>query len=146
MGSFATYDPKAVVLVLDGNPISGYTDGSFISIAFDEQQWEKTTGADGHTARAKSNNYTGTLTLTLMATSIGNDILNALWQRDRRNNSGAVQMTLRDTLGRTVWSAQNAWVQQMPDQEFSKEVGEREWVLDCDELFGTMGGNQALPA
>ena len=109
--SFATYDPAEVHISLDGNPITGFADGTFVEIAFDDQQWNKTTGADGHTARSKTNNY-------------------------------GVELIVKDSLGRTVWSAQNAWVQQMPNQAFSKQSENREWIIDCDALFGTIGGNQ----
>lgn len=142
--SFATYDPKDVHVIIDGNPISGYADGTFLSVEFDEQQWNKVTGADGHTARSKTNNYAGKVTVTLLATSVGNDVMNSLWQRDRRNNSGAVPLIVRDSQGRTVWSAQYAWVQQMPTQDFSKDTESREWVIDCADLAGSIGGNQIL--
>ena len=142
--TFATYDPKEVHLILDGIPVTGFADGTFIKVTFDENQWNKKTGADGHTARAKSNNYAGTVTATLMGTSSGNDVLNALWQRDRRNNTGKVDMLVRDMQGRTVWSSKHAWVQKMPDQTYGKEVENREWVLDCANLVGAAGGNDNL--
>ena len=139
---FATYDPKEVKVVLGDNPITGYADGTFVEIEFDEQQWNKVTGADGLTSRSKTNNYAGTVTITLLATSPGNDVLNALWQKDRRNNNGVVPLLIKDASGRTRWSSQHAWVQQMPSQSFSKDTEEREWIIDCAELRGNIGGNQ----
>lgn len=142
--SFATYDPAEVYVTLGGNVISGYADGTFINIEFDEQQWNKTTGADGHTARSKTNNYAGKVTLTLMQTSAGNDVLSALWVADKRNNGGVVDLLVTDALGNTRWSATNAWVQKMPNQGFGKESDTREWVIDCTSLLGFAGGNQAI--
>lgn len=140
--TFATYDPAEVHLTIDGLTITGYADGTFIETAFDEQQWNKVTGADGHTARSKTNNYAGSFTVTLLATSAGNDILNALWKRDRRNNTGVVPASVIDSQGNTEWTARHAWIQQMPTQSFAKEVETRVWVIDCANLIGNIGGNQ----
>lgn len=140
--SFAQYDSKQVKVIVDGNPISGYVDGTFVEVEFDEQQWNKVTGADGLTSRSKTNNYGGTVTITLQGTSPSNDVLSALWNRDRRNNTGAIPILIKDANGRTVWTAQKAWIQQMPNQAFSKDVEDREWVLDCADLMGHAGGNQ----
>ena len=140
---FSQYDPKEVQVIVGGNPITGYADGTFVVVDFDEQSWNKATGADGHVGRAKSNNFGGTITITLMATSNGNDILSALWNRDRRDNGGVVNILVKDALGTTIWSAAQAWIQKLPEQSFSKDIEEREWVFDCANLVGVVGGNQA---
>ena len=144
MPGFASYDPKQVQVIVDGNPITGFADGTFVEVEFDEQQWNKVTGADGLTSRAKTNNYAGTITVTLLATSNGNDIMSALWNRDRRNNTGVVNVLIKDATGRTVWSSPQSWVQQMPTQGFSKDTEERAWVIDCANLAGNAGGNQLV--
>jgi hypothetical protein len=55
-----------------------------------------------------------------------------------------VGLLIRDLSGRTIWQARNAWVQQMPNQGFSKNAENREWVIDCDALNGQAGGNLQL--
>ncbi len=140
--AFASYDPKQVQVIVDGNPITGFADGTFVEVEFDEQQWNKVTGADGLTSRAKTNNYAGVITITLLSTSSGNDILSALWNRDRRSNTGVVNVLIKDATGRTVWSSPQTWIQQIPTQSFSKDTEERSWVLDSAGLAGHAGGNQ----
>ena len=142
--AFASYDPKQVQVIVDGNPITGFADGTFVEVEFDEQQWNKVTGADGLTSRSKTNNYAGTIVITLLATASGNDILSALWNRDRRNNTGVFNALIKDATGRTVWSSGQTWIQQMPTQGFSKDTEERSWVLDCANLAGHAGGNQVI--
>ena len=142
MPGFASYDPKQVQVIVDGNPITGFADGTFVEVEFDEQQWNKVSGADGLVSRSKTNNFGGTITITLLATSNSNDILSAIWNRDRRNNNGVVPILVKDSQGRTVWSAAHAWVQQMANQAYSKDTEEREWVFDCAEHMGAAGGNQ----
>ena len=142
--SFATYDFSQVNVILGGVPITGFADGTSVTVEFDEEQFTKVTGADGLTTRSKSNNYAGSVTLTLQQTSKSNDELSALWNADRINNNGVVPLLIKDNSGRTLWAAENAWVQQMPTQEFGKELADREWVLDCSALTGLAGGNQPL--
>lgn len=142
MAGFATYNPKEVHVILGGHPITGFADGTFVEVEFDSQQWNKVTGADAFTSRAKSNDYGGKVTITLLSTSPGNDIISTLWNKDRKDSSGVVPLMIKDASGRTKWSAKNAWVQQMPNQSFSKETEERAWVIDCAELIGDAGGNQ----
>lgn len=140
--SFAEYDASQVTVVFNGAILSGYADGTFVTVNFDEQQWNKTTGADGLTQRSKTGNYAGNVSVTLLNGSASNDVLSAAWNADRVGNNGKGPLIVRDLSGRTIWSAKNAWVQQMPSQGFGKDAENREWVLDCDELFGTAGGNE----
>lgn len=140
--AFAQIDPKQVIITMGGSPISGFPDGTYISIAFDADQYSKKTGADGLTTRVKSNNYSGAITITLQQSSSGNDLLNSFWNSDRQGNLGVAPLFIKDFQGRTMWSAQNAWVRKLPDQAFSLETENREWIIDCDELVGQVGGNQ----
>ena len=142
--AYAQYDPALVILIVGGSPMSGYADGTFLEVAFDEQQWNKVTGADGLTQRSKTNNFAGSITLTLLNSAASNDVLSALWAQDRNSSTGAVPVLMKDLSGRTLWQAQHGWVQQMPNQGFSKNAENREWVIDCDALSGAMGGNQPL--
>lgn len=139
--SFAEYDASQVTIVFNGTPISGFVDGTFVTVEFDEQQWNKVTGADGLTQRSKTGNYTGKVTVTLLNGSPSNDVLSSAWNADRVDNTGKGPIIMRDLSGRTIWQAQNAWIQQMPSQGFGKDAENREWVFDCDELSGNAGGN-----
>ena len=59
-----TYDPKQVIITVGGVPMSGFADGSFLTIDRDDNQWTKVTGADGTSTRIKSNNRSGNMTIT----------------------------------------------------------------------------------
>ena len=70
-----TYDPAQVVITIGGIPMSGFSEATFIELAYTEPTWNMITGADGLTTRSKTNNYTATLTLTLKQSSVSNDVL-----------------------------------------------------------------------
>lgn len=144
MAEVKTYDPKSVVLTVGGFPISGYADGEFISFEYDEDAYSKVTGADGISSRAKSNNNDGAITITLQQTSPSNDVLTNIAVADKLSNTGVVPVIMKDTLGTTTIFAANGWVRKIPVVSYSKEVSNREWVLDLSSVEVFLGGNQIV--
>jgi len=141
MAQIRTYAADEVRIVVGGAPITGLADGTFVSVSRDEQAYNKVTGADGTTSRAKTANRAGTITLTLQQTSPANDVLSGYMIADEQDNSGVVPVLVKDGSGRTVVSAASAYVQQAPDADFSKDIEEREWVLECAGIDMFVGGN-----
>ena len=43
--SVRTYDPKQVIITIGGVPMSGFSDGTFLTVDRDDDQWAKVTGA-----------------------------------------------------------------------------------------------------
>ena len=58
--------------------MSGFADGTFLTVDRDDDQWAKVTGADGTSTRIKSNNRSGNMTLTLKQSSPSNDVLSRI--------------------------------------------------------------------
>jgi hypothetical protein len=141
MAGVYTYASDEVQIIVGGVPMSGLADGTFVSISRDEQAFTKVTGADGSTSRSKSANKAGTITITLKQTSPSNDVLSGFMIADEQGNAGVVPVMVKDTGGRTLHYASAAWVQQAPDQDFAKELSEREWIMDCARIDMFVGGN-----
>lgn len=139
--SVRTFDPAEVVLLVGGAPMSGFADGTFISVQRDEQMFNKVSGADGEVTRVKTNNRSGQLTITLAQSSVCNDILSGIAQADELSNSGVVPVSMIDKTGTTVLFCSAAWVQQLPETPFSKEVENREWVIELGPFTMHIGGN-----
>jgi len=136
-----SYNPADVSIIFAGIPIEGFADGTFIVAARDNPSFNKTVGADGEGARAKSNDTGGTVTLTLMQTSISNDALSARAVLDEASGDGVGPLLIKDGSGRTLVVAESAWVQKPADAEFAREISNREWVLDSDNIQIFDGGN-----
>lgn len=141
MPGVLTYNPQQVAVILGGKIIEGFADGTFVKLERDEDMWTMVTGVDGQGSRAKTNNYAGKLTLTLFSTSPSNDVLSTFASVDELTGAGAIPMLLRDGSGRTVASALTAWVTKYPDTEFAKEVSQRTWIVQTDNLQIFIGGN-----
>jgi hypothetical protein len=135
-----TFDSDMLIVVFV-EPISGFEKESLVKLEREEDTWKKYVGADGEVSRSRNRNRSGSVTITLASTSASNDTLSAQHALDEATGNGAVPLLIKDLSGRTVAEAPNAWVRKLPMVEFGREVGSREWVLDCDELIMFVGGN-----
>jgi hypothetical protein len=137
-----TYDPKNISIIFAGKIITGFGDGTFVMVERNEQAFNLKVGVDGEGARAKNNNRSGKITLTLMQTSKSNDDLMALTEADELGNAGTGPFYMKDHSGSTLVGCLTAWVQKVPNIEDAKEVSMRTWVLESDELNMFVGGNK----
>lgn len=136
-----TYDPKNVSVIVGGQTGHGFADGTFVKFGRMEPAFNLKVGVDGEGTRAKSNNKSGFIEITLMQSSSFNDVLSGYAAADELSNTGAVPLLVRDNSGRTLATSLTAWVQKYPDVEEAKEVTTRVWRFETDELDIFIGGN-----
>lgn len=139
--SVRTVDPKNVIITIGGVAMSGFTDGTFLEITRNEPTWSMVVGSDGFVTRGKTNNFTGSLTLTLKQSSPSNDYLSGLLALDELTNTGVVPVLVKDLSGNSVYFAGRCWINQYADSTFSKEITDRTWVLSMDEANIFVGSN-----
>lgn len=139
--SVFTYAADKVRVVVGGFPLTGFSDGTFITVERDEQAYNKVTGADGVTSRARTGNRAGSITISLQQTSPSNDVLSGFMIADEASDLGVVPVLIKDTSGRTIHATSAAWVRQKPSETFSKNIENREWILDCARIESFVGGN-----
>lgn len=133
-----TYDPARVQLTLAGKLIIGFAE-TFIRAALNADLYTTQVGAQGDVTRSRSQDRTGTVTLTLMAGSPSNDVLSALAKADEEG-LGVGVLQIVDLQGTTLLVSPNAWISKKPEVEFGKESGERVWVISCDNMKFHVGG------
>lgn len=136
-----TYDPAQVLITFNGFNISGIADGTFVQVARNEDAFTLQVGSGGEGVRSKSNNKSGTVTLTLIQSSDSNEILSGFAAADELSNSGSGPLMIKDNSGNSLYMAESAWVKKVADSEFAKEAGSREWVLETDILNSFVGSN-----
>lgn len=136
-----TYDPAKFSLIFGGKIIHGFVEGTAIEVERNEQAFNLKVGVDGEGSRAKSNNRSGKVTIHLMQTSSSNDDLSAIALADELSNSGVNPLLAKDGSGRSAFAASTAWIQKVPKADFAKEIGERVWVLETNDLDVFIGGN-----
>ena len=141
MAKTKQFDPSKVSIIVGPQPIGGFAKGTFINVERSSHLWSKEVGADGEVSRTKSSDKSGRITLKLMASSASNDYLSALNLLDELSNGGMFPVIVKDNSGTSLYAAAEAWIEKAPNAEFSKELTEREWVIDCAILESFSGGN-----
>lgn len=129
-GLMGSYDPASCNLQIDGALISGYGDGTFITVAKEDSElWAVHQGAHGEVSRTKKNKPYGTITLSLKQTSPSHTLLNAL------KFSGATFLaSFKDASTGRFGIASQAWIMNDPDDESAEEESMVEWIIGCADL------------
>lgn len=136
------YDPGDVVFIFGPVIITdGWAEDSMIKVSRDEDTYTKKVGAAGEVTRVRNRNRSGSFELTLMQSSAQNALLSAVAATDELSGDGVHPIMLKDLGGNTIATAANAWIRKMPETEFTKEVGARTWMFDCDIVTQLEGGN-----
>ncbi len=136
-----TYDASGVSVSFNTYNLTGFAEGTFITVSKNEDAFTQQIGADGEGVRSKTNNRSGTITLTLMQSSDSNETLSQIYYLDKLSNTGSGAFFIKDTNGTTLVLAKSAWIRKMPDIEFGKESSNREWVFESDSLEMFAGKN-----
>lgn len=133
MANVETYIPGNTSVSFDGYELTGFADGTFIVVEYEEDSFTKEVGADGEVSRTLSANESGTATLTLKQTSDSNRVLHTLITADELTGEGVAQLVVKDNLGNKAFSSE-AWIQKRPNLELGKEQSDREWVFACAKI------------
>lgn len=136
-----TYDASQVILAVNGSVIGGYADGTFIEIVRTSASFTKVVGADGTTSRAKTNDISGTITITLAQTSPSNDVLSQLQEQDLLQNNAIVPVVMEDLSGSSILFTGTGWVEGLPRTAFGKDISNREWVIHLSSMQLSIAGN-----
>lgn len=135
------YNPKKISLIVGVKAISGFADGTFVEVDYDEDAFTKKNGADGKVTRVASANLSGSMTITLDQASDSNDYLSILAVADRATGAGVVPVLLRDAGGTTLATGAEAWIRKQAPSSYSNKSEDRKWVIDIAELVMNTGGN-----
>ena len=137
-----SYDPKQVFVTFGVLPLSGFAEGTFISIERSGDLFEKSRGADGSIDRVNKNAFDFSVTLTLKQTSPSNDGLSAVVVADQLTNAGVFPLTVKDLNGTTLFVAPQAWIAADPTTELADTLSSREWRFDTGPAERFTGGNR----
>lgn len=136
-----TYAPEEISVIADGEILSGFADGTFITVARDEDSSTYSPSGTGGGSRTKNPNKAGKFTFTLQQTSASNKKLSDLLKRDENGENILIPVLVRDNSGSDIHKAEQAFIMRWPDAGYAKELENREWVLQTDVLDMYLGGN-----
>lgn len=139
----ATQDPRRVSVVIAGYKITGFASDDSFNAAYDAPRFSKIVGVLGLGAFAKSHDKSGTVTLTLMANSTDNDVLNTLQKADELASGGVLYpLAALDGNGRSL-VAGNVRITTPPT--FSNTAQTKTWVMQSTKLIISHGGMTETP-
>jgi hypothetical protein len=136
-----------VDLLLDGIPVTGFTDNnSIISAGRTNVQHTKVVGARGEMSVATIADRTGRIVFTLLQTSDYNAILNSraiLSQNTglsgNRDTFQPIQAFMNDKMGLTVVSGVNGFIPVMPAIIRGTGIVSLSWTIEFEQLWFTNG-------
>lgn len=143
MTLLATYSPEDVnIVIASALTVSGFVDGTFVSISKDFQTFTTSESSDGVPTRSHSNSQLYTLTLTLASTSVSNQPLTYLHRLDEITMMGKFPLIVKDTRGGTLFFSSSSWIEGVPDTDFSTNIDSRQWTIKCANAVLNIGGNE----
>lgn len=135
-----TYNPAQVIFIYATAPISGFADGTFISVARNEDSATYARGAQGGGTRVLTSDKSGRITSTLQQVSPSNAVFAAQLAAQELSGGGIASALVKDNGGNDLHAAATAWVVRPADSDYANENSNREWILETDELImGVLG-------
>lgn len=131
--SLKTYNPKQVLISAGNHSVSGYSDGSFVSIEANGDGITKKVGCDGEVVRSIDPDATAKIKITVLMQSPTIAWAQQQYDKDRETGEGTFPLLIKDLKGGLIFSASDAWVVKPPSREFGKDMPDREIEIDCGE-------------
>jgi hypothetical protein len=137
------YDPGLVTLIVGGKEMVGFHSGSFIKAARNNPTWKHEKGAKGTGVRTRSRDKSGYIEFVLQGPSPSNADLREFCKDDEdpdakpETQGVLLKYGTADDDGHVIISAEDGWVEMMPEIEFADEHTPRTWKVFLDELIWT---------
>lgn len=123
------HDFMNVTIAWNGQLITGFADGEGVRITFNKERAGLTVGIDGESMRSKFNDKSAQVTFILQVGSASNSILSAAAKAQTKGI-----LSIIDNNSSFKANALNSWVRSYPEMSFGGEAGNREWVIETDDL------------
>lgn len=138
------YRPADMSVIVNGQIISGFAEGTFITVERDEEAYTYAPSTSGEGTRVKNANKAGKITIVLNQTSPSNQVFSDALKADEQNNQGVFPVLIRDNSGTDVHKSEAAYISKFPSTQYAKENSTREYVIQCENLDMSVGGNPSL--
>ena len=138
-----TYDPSNVSMFFNTIEMQGFAQDAAISLEHDEEDFTLVTGVDGEGTRSKTSIKSATITVSLMQSSLVNDLLSAhrLLDINTPGGIGGKSLIIKDNSGTTLFACETAWIQKPPTADLNREATTREWIFRTDRVDALHGSN-----
>lgn len=143
MPTIFNYCPESVNCLIAGIiPVTGFVDGTFISVDKDEMPYSSVRMPDGTVARKKNTSQTYTITITLHNGAETNNLLTKMWQIDELTDRGKFPLLIKDQSGSDLLFSTESWIEGIPSMTKSNAIDSRVWVIKSAYAVINIGGNE----
>ena len=141
-----TYDPKLVNISYGGKPIKdGIADGTFITAARTTQTMSSRNGSDGGFTIQANPDQSVTVSITYLAGSKTNDILEAMRAPQDVGVHAVGVLSIEYFDGGSAVFDENAFITGPPDVNFETAESPKTWTIICPKCVMTSRGTAAPP-
>lgn len=147
MNGLNTYSPTDVLVSLAGmHTVTGYSDGTFIEIKKQGKPFETQRAMGGDISRIYHEDKGFEVKLTLMQSSITNNILSMLYNVDLATRMGKFPLIIKDGSGSTTFVSLTTWIEDLPEVKFANTLSTYTWTFGCSDAMISIGGNDSTSA
>jgi hypothetical protein len=126
------YNPSEVGVDFGGKSMSGFAEGSFITVTEDEDRVGVVKGIDGSVVFSRVEAGYFVVKLSVLQTSDFNDVLDSHAEANRLGPGlSFVKFSVRDQNGRALHTTQTCIVKKVPESEYDQKAKARTWELYC---------------
>ena len=131
---FGLYDPQSVDLLVNGFPITGYADGTFINIERNANVMDAYVGGKGEVTRVLNPDTTYTCSFTIQQNSPTNVLMQGYLTTNRfLNVPPLLSIQVKDLYGAELFSSTFGFIMTEPTRSFSNSLETREWSVFCTD-------------
>lgn len=127
-----TYDPKKVDLLVAGYKLPGLVE---ISVQFASRPFKKIKGIRGTNTRIRDMDSSCTIQITVLQTSLTNNVLSKIHELDAQFGTGRLELSLQDNSGttgtKTLVESDTAFIDGFPDFTLTNDSSTRVWTIHC---------------
>lgn len=139
-GPLRNYCPDFVDVVFMGITITGFAEGTFIEVEREVDTFTKKVGSLGDTARTRSLNKSGKITITVMDTHPVNEALANVISQDEEDGKTYGAFSLKDRSGKSEVRATDTWCMRVPKMTRAQQTGNVVYVFEAASIFIKHGG------
>ncbi|MDV3143252.1 MAG: hypothetical protein Q8761_02285 [Sweet potato little leaf phytoplasma] len=126
MGDVLTYQPSSVKITIQDFILTGVTG---IALAWGSPAFKPIRGMNGYNTRVASLDESATIRVSLLQTSIANQVLHDIVQQDRQLRTGRLAVTLKDQVNGSIYSSDAASIITVPDIEYTEDFNDWTWEI-----------------
>lgn len=138
--SVRTYGGKFISITFGAIIMTGFVDGDFLAIT-GEDVFVAREGADGSEDRVNTSKTGRDVDVTLMKTSITNDVLSTAFEIDINTNQGKQPFLAKDLNGTMSMFSEQAYIKKKVDVTLGDGAPAVTWNFRCPQTVFNPGSN-----